>query len=80
MPPEPGYQRSSTKRQKEVFREVAGRRSLEDNGGRPMRTSPNDPMTLLAITALLLVVATGACWIPARRASRLDPVSALRHE
>ena len=45
-----------------------------------VRTTPNDPMILLAITTLLLVVAAGACWIPARRAAHLDPISALRHE
>jgi ABC-type antimicrobial peptide transport system permease subunit len=45
-----------------------------------VRTSPTDPLTLLAIIVLLLVVSSGACWVPARRATRLDPVSALRHE
>ena len=41
---------------------------------------PNDPATmLLAVTALGLVCALAA-WIPARRASRLDPMAALREE
>jgi predicted permease len=34
----------------------------------------------LGVPAILLSVATLACWIPARRASRIDPIAALRHE
>jgi len=34
----------------------------------------------LGVPAILLGVATLACWIPARRASRIDPMAALRHE
>jgi predicted permease len=39
---------------------------------------PGDPPTLLAVSSLLTVVAFAACAIPARRASRLDPQTALR--
>jgi predicted permease len=42
--------------------------------------TPTDPVTFATTPAILLGVAALACWIPARRAARIDPMLALRHE
>jgi putative ABC transport system permease protein len=42
--------------------------------------SATDPVTYLALAAVLAAVAVGACAIPARRAVRVDPAVALRAE
>jgi predicted permease len=42
--------------------------------------SANDPVTLITVAAVMLGIKLLACWIPARRATRVDPMVALRYE
>jgi ABC-type antimicrobial peptide transport system permease subunit len=40
----------------------------------------SDPLTLISIAMLLTLVALLGCWLPARRAAKVDPLVALRYE
>jgi putative ABC transport system permease protein len=42
--------------------------------------SPNDPLTLSVVVAVVALAGLAACYFPARRAMRVDPMVALRYE
>lgn len=44
------------------------------------QVAPNDPLTFIAVPVLFALVTMAACWIPAQRATRGDPMVALRYE
>lgn len=56
---------------------VAATRSMS---GLLFDVKPSDPLTFVSVGLALLVVAFGASYIPARRATKIDPTAALRHE
>ncbi|MGQ0766847.1 MAG: ADOP family duplicated permease [Gemmatimonadota bacterium] len=56
---------------------IVGARSMESM---LFDVAPGDPLTLFAVTVMLLVVALLACWLPARRAAGVDPIESIRQQ
>jgi putative ABC transport system permease protein len=61
----------------QYFTEDSWQRAM---AGRLYGVEGTDPLTFTVIAALLTAVALFACWLPARKAAKVDPLKALRHE